>query len=79
MTDEKKASLIEHLDRKPPKLVPATWSGWRTWFEWRLVGVDAGDQPTYETTYLGDGSARTGPDPVDTKHRCSCAQCVVTP
>lgn len=49
------------LDRKPPP--PTSDNVWASWF----------DDETGE--YLGEVSARTGPDPVASEQKCLCTQC----
>ena len=75
---ERELAEIESLCKpvKPPRMTREelrAWldrnllrdgAGWRFWFE-----VDG------EGEYLGERSARTGPDPVETKQRCTCSQC----
>ena len=62
--------LREWLDRRPPVRYGAIGlvgeallrhRAWRDWFD--------GDE------YLGERSARTGPDAVDAKQRCGCEVC----
>lgn len=62
------------LDRPPPpfgfaQLGPAPRS-WRDWFGW-----PHGDGDYAMSTYLGQRSARVGPDDVGAAQRCGCEQC----
>lgn len=51
------------LDRKPPRHA----NYWGHWFGW----ADGSES----VEYLGELSARTGPDDVGAKRRCGCEQC----
>lgn len=72
-TDDDRARLRAHLDRRPPQRFDAVGlvgaallehRAWRAWFD--------GD------AYLGEVSGRVGPDACG-EHRCDCAQCSQQP
>jgi hypothetical protein len=63
------------LDRKPPYAVSDVIPDhafdsrpWCSWFEFHGF--------TQPPTYLGERSARTGPDDVGAKQKCTCDQCI---
>lgn len=60
--DELRAWLDRRPQRRSVKFL-GLWPRWRAWF-------------TTSGEYLGQRSARTGPDPVDAQHHCGCEQCI---
>lgn len=63
LDEEQKAFWRQHQSRLPPKGVRGDGTPWKGWF-------------TEEGHYLGESSARQGPDQVpDTKQKCGCYQC----
>lgn len=61
MTFDSYHELIKATNQRT-RITIVTPKPWMQWFE--------GDQ------YLGERSARTKPDPVNSKHPCKCDQCV---
>lgn len=57
--------LRAHLDRRPPR--NPNHITWRTWFQPYDGGPDE--------AYLGQRSARTGPDRVRATQKCTCDVC----
>ena len=57
--------LRAHLDRRPPR--NPNHITWRTWFQPYDGGPDE--------AYLGQRSARTGPDKVKAAQPCPCGVC----
>jgi hypothetical protein len=67
-SDEDRERLMAHLDRgltpRPAMLrLPGDWC-----YEWWLA-------PMTKTWFVGDASARVGPDPVGAAQRCGCEVC----
>lgn len=65
-TDEEREHMRDWLDRKPPSWTAGGmyWPKWRDWYA--------------DGTYLGERSARTGPDDVGASQPCRCEVCAVT-
>lgn len=55
------ARALRRTARTMQRYAPPAGSSWRSWFA--------------DGAYLGEVSARTGPDAVETKQRCACEVC----